>query len=134
MLHALIVEDDPDVAAVLRDIVETDGRFRVVAIADDAASSVRATREHKVDCALVDIQLARQSSGYSVACDLSGQGILCLFMTGNAPPFPMPEFALGCISKPWTAEDVSEALGVIVAAKAGRSTPSSKPGSGFQRY
>lgn len=84
MLNALIVEDDADVAAVLRDIVEIDGRFRVVEIVGDAAASARATIEHDIDCALVDIQLACGSSGYGVACDLTRQGVACLFVTGHA--------------------------------------------------
>ncbi|WP_411339076.1 response regulator [Sphingopyxis sp. J-6] len=136
MLNALIVEDDAEVAAILRDLVEIDGRLRVVAIADDAASSALAVTEHRIDCALVDIQLAHQSSGYGIACDLTRHGIVCLFVTGHAPPFPIPEFALGCISKPWSVNAVSQALDAIVAARGGGEGPSAPaPGfSEFQRY
>jgi len=34
----------------------------------------------------------------------------CLFASGKAPAFPMPDLALGCLMKPFTAEDVHRAL------------------------
>ena len=37
-------------------------------------------------------------------------GVLCLFTTGKAPSFPMPDLALGCLVKPFSEDDLVRAL------------------------
>ena len=69
-----------------------------------------AVEERRPDLALIDLQLARGSTGFSVAVKLNELGVACLFTTGKAPPFPMPDLALGCLTKPYTDEDVVRAL------------------------
>ena len=34
----------------------------------------------------------------------------CLLVSGKAPRFPMPDLAIGCLMKPFTAEDVHRSL------------------------
>lgn len=133
MLSALIVEDDAAVAQMLSALVELDGRYRVIAVADDLAGAMRASEDQHVDLALVDIGLARESSGYGVACELNRRDICCIFVTGGAPPFAMPEFALGCIEKPCTIEAVEAALEAAAARLTG-SEPSSGTNAGFLLY
>ncbi len=122
MLKILIVEDDSQLATTLKYLVEDNPRYRVVAIADDAERAVEAAEAFSPDLALVDLQLARGTNGFSAAVRLSDFDVPCLFVTGRAPGFPMPDLALGCLLKPFTAEDVHRALGVAEDKLRGRQT------------
>jgi hypothetical protein len=46
----------------------------------------------------------------------------CLFVSGKAPSFPMPDLALGCLMKPFTAEDVHRSLAMAEDLLRGRET------------
>lgn len=110
MLTILIVEDEPLLAATLRQLIELNPLFSVTAIADDLPGVLEAVDEQIPDLALVDLQLANATSGYSVAARLHELGIACLFTTGKAPSFPLPDLALGCLQKPFQEEDLVRAL------------------------
>lgn len=110
MLKILIVEDEPLLAGTLKHLVELNPRYRVTAIADDFASATTAASEERPDLALVDLQLANATSGFSVAAKLHELGILCLFTTGKAPGFPLPDLAIGCLAKPFDEADLARAL------------------------
>lgn len=122
MLKILIVEDDAQLASTLKYLVEDNPRYRVVARADDLDSAVAAAAEHDPDLALVDLRLANGSTGFSVAVRLGDYGVPCLFVTGKAPDFPMPDLALGCLLKPFTAEDVHRSLAMAEDVMRGRET------------
>ncbi len=164
MLNILIVEDDSQLATTLKYLVEDNPRYQVMAIADDADSAIAAAERYDPDIALLDLHLARGTTGFSVAVKLadlhvpclfvSGKApsfpmpdlalvdlqlargttgfsaavrlgdfdVPCLFVTGRAPSFPMPDLALGCLLKPFTAEDVHRALGVAEDKLRGRQT------------
>ena len=110
MLKILIVEDEALLAETLRRLIEINPEFRVTAIAADLPSAIAAAEAQLPDLALVDLQLANATSGYSVAAKLHDAGIACLFTTGMAPPFPLPDLALGCLEKPYAEEDLMQAL------------------------
>jgi DNA-binding NarL/FixJ family response regulator len=110
MLKILIVEDEPLLATTLKHLIELNPRFQVTSVADDLASALEAVEARRPDLALVDLQLARGSTGFSVAVKLNELGVACLFTSGKAPPFAMPDLALGCLAKPYTEEDVVRAL------------------------
>ncbi|HET9356024.1 MAG TPA: response regulator [Sphingomicrobium sp.] len=122
MLKILIVEDDAQLATTLKYLVEDNPRYRVVARVDDLDGAVAAASEHNPDLALVDLHLARGSTGFSVAVRLGDFDIPCLFVTGKAPAFPMPDLALGCLLKPFTAEDVHRTLAMAEDVMRGRET------------
>jgi DNA-binding response OmpR family regulator len=122
MLKILIVEDDSQLATTLKYLVEDNPRYRVVAIADDLDSAVGAAEAQDPDFALVDLHLARGSTGFSVAVRLNDFDIPCLFVSGKAPSFPMPDLALGCLMKPFTAEEVHRALTLAEDKLRGRET------------
>ena len=46
--------------------------------------------------------------------------IPCFFITGKAPDFPMPDLALGCLMKPFTAEDIHRSLAAAEDLMRGR--------------
>ena len=122
MLKILIVEDDAQLATTLKYLVEDNPRYQVVGQADDLDSAVAAAETYAPHLALVDLQLARGSTGFSVAVRLSDYDVPCLFVTGRDPGFPMPDLALGCLMKPFTAEDVHRSLGMAEDLMRGRET------------
>ena len=122
MLKILIVEDDRQLATTLKYLVEDNPRYRVIATAEDADGAIAAAEEYDPDLVLLDLHLAHGSTGFSVAARLTEQGIPCLFVSGKAPRFPMPDLALGCLMKPFTAEDVHRSLGMAEDRLRGRET------------
>ena len=122
MLKILIVEDDAQLATTLKYLVEDNPRYQVVATADDLDGAVEAAALFAPHLALVDLQLARGSTGFSVAVRLGDYDVPCLFVSGKAPAFPMPDLALGCLMKPFTAEDVHRSLGMAEDLMRGRET------------
>jgi two-component system, response regulator PdtaR len=120
VLKILIVEDDAQLATTLKYLVEDNPRYQVVATADDVDSAVEAADRHHPHLALVDLQLARGSTGFSAAVRLSDFDVPCLFVSGKAPGFPMPDLALGCLMKPFTAEDVHRSLAMAEDLMRGR--------------
>jgi DNA-binding response OmpR family regulator len=122
MLRILIVEDDSQLAMTLKYLVEDNPRYQVVAITDDLDTSLEAAAEHRPDLALVDLRLAHGTTGFSVAVRLADDNVPVLFVTGKAPDFPMPDLALGCLMKPFTAEDVHRSLAMAEDMMRGRET------------
>jgi CheY-like chemotaxis protein len=58
-LRIVIAEDDEDLAAVVRDLLERDGRFVVDAVAGSGDEAVRFVEEHDPDLVLMDIGMPR---------------------------------------------------------------------------
>lgn len=122
MLKILIVEDDSQLAVTLKYLVEDNPRYRVIAMADDADTGITAAEVHQPDLVLLDLHLAHGTTGFSVAVRLNDLGVPCLFVSGKAPRFPMPDLALGCLMKPFTAEDVHRSLAAAEDLLRGRET------------
>src|SRR5690348_15920584 len=122
MLNILIVEDDSQLAVTLKYLVEDNPRYRVVAMAEDADQAMAAVEEFQPDLVLLDLHLAHGTTGFSVAARLNDLGVACLFVSGKAPRFPMPDLALGCLMKPFTAEDVHRSLAAAEDLLRGRET------------
>nr|WP_314442862.1 response regulator [uncultured Sphingomonas sp.] len=122
MLKILIVEDERPLAETLRYLVEDNPRYRVVGIAEDLPSALELLEHGEPDLALVDLHLARGSTGFSVAVRLNDAGVPCLFVTGRAPGFAMPDLALGLLLKPFTGNDVHRALALAEDVMRGRET------------
>ena len=110
MLNLIVVEDEPLFAETLKYLIELNPRYVVTDLADDYASAMAAVERRRPDLALVDLQLARGSTGFAVAAKLVELGIPCLFTSGNAPIFPIPDLALGCLVKPFSEEDLVRSL------------------------
>jgi DNA-binding response OmpR family regulator len=91
-----------------------------MAIAADADGAIAAAAKHRPDLALLDLQLAHGTSGFSVAVHLGELDVPCLFVTGKPPGFPMPDLAMGCLMKPFTAEEVHRAIGLAEDRLRGR--------------
>jgi DNA-binding NarL/FixJ family response regulator len=122
VLNILIVEDDSQLAVTLKYLVEDNPRYRVIGMAEDAEGAIAAAEAQEPDLVLLDLHLARSTTGFSVAVRLNELGVPCLFVSGKAPSFPMPDLALGCLMKPFTAEDVHRSLGAAEDLLRGRET------------
>jgi len=122
VLRILVVEDDSQLAVTLKYLVEDNPRYRVVATVEDADSAIAAAEEHEPDLVLLDLHLARGSTGFSVAVRLNDLNVPCLFVSGKAPGFPMPDLALGCLMKPFTAEELHRSLAMAEDLLRGRET------------
>jgi len=120
LLRILVVEDDAQLASTIKYLVEDNPRYRVVGIAEDYEGAVEAAEERRPHLALVDLHLANGSTGFSVAVRLGELDVPCLFVSGKAPSFAMPDLALGCLMKPFTAEDVHRALALAEDKLRGR--------------
>lgn len=110
MLNILVVEDEPLFAATLRHLIELNPLYTVTDVAEDSIGALAAVADRRPDLALVDLQLAHGSTGFSVAAKLAEMDIPCLFTSGKAPSFPIPDLALGCLVKPFSEEDLVRAL------------------------
>ena len=110
MLRVLIVEDEPLLSQTLKHLIELNPLHSVTDIAVDSMEALASAEERRPDLALVDLQLAHGSSGFSVAARLGEMGVPCLFTTAKAPSFPVPDLALGCLVKPFSHEDLVRAL------------------------
>jgi DNA-binding response OmpR family regulator len=110
VLRILIVEDEPLFAQTLKHLIELNPMHIVTDIAADSMEALASADERRPDLALVDLRLAHGSSGYAVAAKLGEMGVPCLFTTGKAPSFPVPDLALGCLVKPYSHEDLVRAL------------------------
>jgi two-component system, response regulator PdtaR len=110
MLKILIVEDDDLFARTLRHMVELNPRYVVTGVAADCASAMAKVAAVRPDLALVDLQLANNTTGIAVAAKLREQGVPSLFTTGRAPSIAVPDLALGCLQKPFTEEDLVRSL------------------------
>lgn len=134
MLRILIVEDDSQLATTLKYLVEDNPRYQVVAIADDAEGAIAAADAHEPDLVLLDLHLAHGSTGFPVAVRLNEIGVPCLLVSGKAPSFPMADLALGCLVKPFTAEDVHRSLGMAEDLLRGRETLRPRPPRNLTLY
>ncbi len=110
MLSILIVEDEPLFAQTLKHLVELNPLYRVTGVAEDSAGALASVKWEQPDLALVDLQLAHGSTGFTVAAKLHELGVPCMFTSGKAPDFPMTDLALGCLVKPFSEDDLVRAL------------------------
>lgn len=134
MLKIMIVEDDRQLASTLKYLVEDNPRYRVVGMADDFTGALAMAESESPDLALIDLQLARGSTGFSVAARLNAAGIPCLFVSGKAPGFAMPDLALGCLLKPFTGEDVHRTIAMAEDMMRGRETLRPRLPANFTLY
>ena len=82
-MRILIVEDEAIFAMYLEMLVVELGH-EVCAVAASARDAIVCASTHRPDVALMDIRLARQSSGVDAARELHARyGLRCIFLSGN---------------------------------------------------
>jgi DNA-binding response OmpR family regulator len=87
-----------------------------------------ASRRH--DLALVDVHLARDTNGITVARELTGMGVPCLFVTSHPEEAQASGYGLGCLIKPFSQEELTRSVELALEIAAGRQaalTPAPTP-------
>lgn len=115
------------VALTLKGLIKRLGH-EVAGIADDVESAVSIAESTELELALVDIQLARGSSGILAAAELQKRGVVCIFLTGNPPNGLSPDAALGCLPKPFSDKALAGTIKIAEAVIEGLPIPAPPPG------
>lgn len=104
-MKILIIEDEALTAMNMEAVLEDLGH-QIVAIADDEPSAMLATKNFAPDLAFVDVQLAGGHSGKKVAQEIAELGVQVIFTTGNCPGVIDLDYAIGCLHKPISDEQL----------------------------
>ena len=118
-VRILIVEDDFLLATAVEGFLASAGH-EIVGLAPDHATAVAAARRHRPDLVLMDVQLARGSSGIAAALEIYEEtGVRSLFLTATADEAlrrrARAARPLGWLAKPYDAA-------ALLAAVAARET------------
>ena len=94
-LRVLLVEDSPRIAAMLRDMLESDGGVRVVEVVSDEQSAIRQAKLAEIDVMILDLQLAK-GTGFGVLSQLRDKRPVTVVLTNYAlPEYRRRALALG---------------------------------------
>lgn len=115
--RVLIVEDEPLVAFETEHSLGSEG-FEVVATVDTVAEASRVLAEQQVDLVLLDVDLS-DGSGVDVARVARQHGVCVVFATGNCPG-DADGLAHGCLSKPYSARDLTAVVAGMEAMLDGK--------------
>lgn len=134
-MRILIVEDEAIVAFSMDDALSSAGHF-IIGIARDEQTADTLAGKYQTDLALVDLRLARGSSGALAAQLLRERyGIPSIFVSGNPNDCRKVSShggVLGCLSKPFNDEELKEAVAVAEMVLSGQS-PTDLP-KGLELY
>ncbi len=110
----LIVEDEPLVAVLLEEILEEFG-CSVVGPAAQLDQALELAGSADVDLAVLDVNLGGQPV-FPVARVLSDRGVRFVFATGYGAGGLPPEWShVPALQKPYTLDQVQQALGAVIA-------------------
>ena len=84
MMQVLIVENDPLVATVLKDIVEIDHTHVVTGIANDLDGAMASIEKCPPELVLVDLRLTGNATGVEVAARARERSVPTLFTTARS--------------------------------------------------
>ena len=121
-LTLLVVEDDPDAAASLTELL-TEAGHSVVGPFHAAGPAEAAAALHSIDVALLDINLSGEIDGTTLARSLKDKwGLPIIFLSGDVTAIARhADLAEALVLKPYSAADVIDALGHLQAQdEAGR--------------
>ncbi len=111
----LVVEDEPLIAMMLEDFLESLGH-RVHASCESVAEAVAEVNKGGFDIAILDVNLNGESA-WPVARTLREKDIPFVIATGGHVDPPPPEFAdVPVIEKPYTVDRVTPALESALSA------------------
>ena len=109
-LSVLIVEDEPLIAMMLEDFVDSLGH-RVAGTADSVETALERIYEGGFDLAILDVHLRGGQPSWPVADALSDRGVAFLLATGGYVEKPPVRHASApVLPKPFTMDAVQAAL------------------------
>ncbi len=106
----LIVEDEPLIAMMLEDFLETLGHD-VVGTCESVEEAMARLDEGGVDLAIIDVQLKDGKKVWPVADRLASEGTPFVLATGgHVEPPPRQHCGVPVLSKPYTIDAIEPAL------------------------
>lgn len=109
-LSILIVEDEPLIAMMLEDFVDTLGH-NVAGTADCVADALARVEEGGIDMAILDVRLRGGEASWPIADMLADRGIAFLISTGgHVEPPPERHARAAQLSKPFTMDGIQTAI------------------------
>lgn len=109
----LVVEDDP-LIAFDNEHVLTEAGYEVVATVDSVVRATSALETDQIDLVLADLRLSNGDNGIDVALAAQQQGVPVLFVSGHCPEAAR-QLAVGCLTKPYRARDLLDAIDAVEA-------------------
>jgi signal transduction histidine kinase len=134
LLRGIIVDDDPLVRGLMRDLLETANDILIVGEAGTVAQARSLAKQHGPDVVFLDVGLP-DGSGFDLLPDLKPDASV-VFVT-SAEEYAVHAFdceAADYLLKPVSPERLQQALARVrqrLAAKPGAAAASSKPGNSF---
>ena len=117
-MRILIVEDDAMFAFAIEDALSTVGH-EIVGFARDGDAAVDLADRERPELALVDLRLARQTSGAIAAREIHQRyNIPSIFISSSPEDCrkeAKPSGAWGCLSKPFTDRDLVNVVAIAEA-------------------
>ena len=114
----LIVEDEPLIAMMLEDFLDSLGH-RVVGTCETVADAIARVDEGGFDVAIVDVHLKNGEHIWPVADRLTEEGIPFILATGgHIEPPPARHAGAPVLSKPYTIDAIEPAIDAACTAKA----------------
>lgn len=111
----LIVEDEPLIAMMLEDFLDSLGHT-VVASCDSVEDALAQVERGGFDVAIIDVQLRDGKSVWPVADALAAQNIPFIVATGgHVEPPPAAHADAPVLSKPYTIDSVEPAIEKAIA-------------------
>ena len=131
-MKVLIAEDDLMIADMVEEILLGNG-YEVCGIARTVDEAIALGRHDKPDLAILDMRLADGGLGTEVAAGLGGLGrIGIIYASGNMSQIVLTDSdGDACLSKPYRADDLLQALRIVADLVASGSTTLASP-RGFQ--
>jgi CheY-like chemotaxis protein len=106
----LIVEDEPLIAMMLEDFLDSLGH-EVVGTCDSVEEAIEKVNQGGFDVAIIDIQLKDGKHVWPVADRLAEEGTPYILATGgHVEPPPLRHAAAPILSKPYTIDAIEPAL------------------------
>jgi CheY-like chemotaxis protein len=115
----LIVEDEPLIAMMLEDFLDSLGHT-VAGIVDSVEDALAHIERGGFDLAIVDVHLKDGENVWPVADKLNQKGMPFILATGGHIDPPPAQYAnVPVLSKPYTIDAVEPALEAAISANAG---------------
>lgn len=122
-MRILITEDEPLIALSLALELEQAGH-EVIGPAATIEASLQLARTHKVELALLDIDLRQRGDGVLLARRLHEMDIPAVFVSGqDRIASDNADLAVGFIGKPYNPVDIVQSVAVLDAVIHGRTPP-----------
>jgi DNA-binding response OmpR family regulator len=114
-LSVLIVEDEPLIAMMLEDFVDSLGH-QVAGTCDSVADALAKVDEGGFDIAILDVRLRGGEASWPVADLLADKGVAFVLATGgHVDPPPERHLNAPLLSKPFTMDGVKAVLDGVAA-------------------